>query len=378
MGQRDFYIDRLRTVMTAFVVLYHTTIIFSASRGWSYSEIHSSDPLLDRLVRLLVYTNMAYLMGFFFLLAGYFTPASLERKGYARFLRDRFVRLGLPLLAFCLLLGPLTAALQSFAQGNGFWITIGLIWRQKQFINGPLWFAQALLIFSLVYCAWRAIAGSPLSRTERVPAPVPAHRWWFLSAIGIGALTLGIRQFVPVTKLVCGLRLGYFASYIFLFAVGIAAWRYDWLRQLTWKNARMGIIGAVVAWPLMPFSAAIAHLLRHPGVFNFARFNWPSVLYAFWDPFLAWGFIAMGILIFRSHVNQPSPIWDWFTQRAYAVYIINAPVLAGIAVLLHGWVVSELVRYSVAGTLGCVATWLLADPLVRVLGGRRLAQSLAG
>jgi len=35
-------------------------------------------------------------MGFFFLLAGYFTPRSLERKGYGHFLCDRFLRLGLP------------------------------------------------------------------------------------------------------------------------------------------------------------------------------------------------------------------------------------------------------------------------------------------
>ena len=44
-------------------------------------------------------------MGFLFLLAGYFTPASLERKGYGRFLGDRFLRFGLPLLAFDLILG---------------------------------------------------------------------------------------------------------------------------------------------------------------------------------------------------------------------------------------------------------------------------------
>ena len=37
-------------------------------------------------------------MGFFFLLAGYFTPASYERKGAGAFLTDRFVRLGIPLI----------------------------------------------------------------------------------------------------------------------------------------------------------------------------------------------------------------------------------------------------------------------------------------
>jgi hypothetical protein len=59
-------------------------------------------------------------MGFLSLLAGYFTPGSLERKGYARFLGDRFLRLGLPLLAFGLILGPLTVAMVAAAEGNGF------------------------------------------------------------------------------------------------------------------------------------------------------------------------------------------------------------------------------------------------------------------
>ena len=57
-----------------------------------------------------------------------------------------------------LLLGPLTAAIVNYAQGEGFWIVFPWLWRHKEFINGPLWFAQALLIFSLAYCAWRAVA----------------------------------------------------------------------------------------------------------------------------------------------------------------------------------------------------------------------------
>ena len=65
-------------------------------------------------------------MGFFFLLAGYFTPASLERKGYARFLGDRFLRLGLPLLAFIFILGPLTVAIVAAHDGKGFWTSVSV------------------------------------------------------------------------------------------------------------------------------------------------------------------------------------------------------------------------------------------------------------
>jgi hypothetical protein len=49
-----------------------------------------------------------------------------------------------------------------------------------------------------------------------------------------------------------GMQLGYFASYIFLFSLDIAAWRHDWLQQLEWKHARDWIIALVIAWPCMP------------------------------------------------------------------------------------------------------------------------------
>ncbi len=235
MVQREFYIDRLRSVMVALVILHHTAITYGAIGGWFWREVEPSGSPSSVLLMLFCTTNQAYFMGLFFLLAGYFTPASLERKGYARFVGDRFLRLGLPLLAFILILGPLTSGIVNLAQGDGFWPAIRWIWQHNEIINGPLWFAQALLLFSFGYCAWRAIFGSPLTSSDRAPKPLPAQRWWLVSAIGVGATALAIRQFVPVGQNVFGLQLGYFAGYVFLFAVGIAAWRHSWLAQLGWK-----------------------------------------------------------------------------------------------------------------------------------------------
>ncbi|MGA2849381.1 MAG: acyltransferase [Terracidiphilus sp.] len=373
MAQRDLYIDRLRSVMTALVVLHHTAITYGAPGGWFWTELKPSSAPSSLLLTLFVSTNQAYFMGFFFLLAGYFTPASLERKGYAHFIGDRFLRLGLPLLAFGLLLGPLTAAIVTFAQGQGFWSTINSLWQRRHFINGPLWFAQALLIFSLIYCAWRAWLGSPLNVSERKPRSVPTYRWWLASALGVGAAALAIRQFVPVGQNVFGLQLAYFASYIFLFALGIAAWRHDWLRQVGWKQARPWVIGLLVTWSCMPLAIVAAKAINGPGKSNFAGgLSWPAIVYAFWEPFVAWGLITAWLLLFRDHMNQPSAFWSWLNRRAYAVYIIHPPVLVVIALLLHGWVAPALVKFGVVGLLACIATWVLADPLVRLPGLRRV------
>ena len=313
-------------------------------------------------------------MGFFFLLAGYFTPASLERKGYARFLGDRFLRLGLPLLAFIFVLGPLTAAMVAAHEGKGFWSVFPYLWNHTIIINGPLWFAQALLMFCLGYCAWRAALGAPLSQSARTSSASSLllalaserHHRRRQSASPSGNL-------FPSGKNIIGLQLGYFAPYIFLFAVGIAAWRHDWLRQLTWKNARPWVITLIIAWPLLPISIVIAMRVFGPGKANFGGgLTWPAIFYAFWDPFVAWGLIAAWLLFARAYMNKPSQFWSWLNRRAYAVYIIHPLVLVGISLLLHPWIAPALLKFVVTGALTCVASWLIADPLVRIPGVRRV------
>ena len=71
-------------------------------------------------------------------------------------------------------------------------------------------------------------------------------------------------------------------------------------------------------------------------------------------------------------MNQSSGIWTWFNRRSYAVYIIHPVVLVGISLLLRGWAAPALIKFAVTGTLACATCWILADPLVRVPGLRRI------
>ncbi len=274
---------------------------------------------------------------------------------------------------------PLTEGIVSAAQGEGFWPTIIALWHKKEFINGPLWFAQALLIFSLVYCLWRIARGPTLNASERELRPVPGRAWWSLSALGVAAAAIAIRQFVPVGENVFGLQLGYFASYIFLFGLGIAAWRYDWIRQLNWKNARPGVRGMLISLPtIVLVMVALAHAAGEPakpsasGASYSSGFSAIAISYAIWEPFVAWGLIAVWLLVSREYMNQPSSFWTWANRRAYAVYIIHPPILVGICLALHGWVAPALIKFAAAGVLACVATWLAADPLVRLPGLKRI------
>jgi peptidoglycan/LPS O-acetylase OafA/YrhL len=100
--------------------------------------------------------------------------------------------------------------------------------------------------------------------------------------------------------------------------------------------------------------------------------GWPAIFYAFWEPFVAWGLIALWLLLFRAFMNKPSTFWAWLNRRAYTVYIIHPAVLVAVALLLRGWVAPALVKWGAVGTLAVCACWLAADPLVRLPGVRRV------
>jgi hypothetical protein len=155
--------------------------------------------------------------------------------------------------------------------------------------------------------------------------------------------------------------------------LGIAARKHDWIRQLTWKHARPWIVTLLLVWPVLPAAIVVAQKLDGDGTINFSGgLSWAAVLYAFWEPFVAWGLIAGCILIVRTFMNDPSAFWSWLNRRAYAVYIIHPVVLVSLSLLLRNWMAPPLLKWGFVGLLACIVGWLIADPLVRIPGVRRI------
>lgn len=191
MARTDF-LDRIRVTLTALVILHHAAIMFGASGGWYL--IYPTTHVAERLpLTIFVSVNQAFFMGFFFLLSGYFSAMSYERKGTARFARDRLLRLGIPLLVYGFVLGPLTVALAATREGEPFFATWAALTARLYFNIGPLWFALALLIFSAAYLLWRQLSGSTgLGNWS------PSHRTLLLAALVTGAGAFLLRLVMPV------------------------------------------------------------------------------------------------------------------------------------------------------------------------------------
>ncbi|TNF54237.1 MAG: acyltransferase, partial [Burkholderiales bacterium] len=223
--QRQVFLDRLRALLTVLVVVHHAAITYGAAGDWFYRERAVDGSPASLLLTFVCAVNQAFFMGMFFLLAGYFTPGALQRKGPGRFLRERLVRLGVPVLVFGCLLGPLTVQL---ARGVD---VAQLQWhffpaQGWNFVMGPLWFCWALLLFSV------AFVGLELARVRVWLDAVPGTATWIGSAVGVGLAAFVVRLVFPVGDNVVGLQLGYFVSYVFLFAMGCMAARHRLLERV--------------------------------------------------------------------------------------------------------------------------------------------------
>src|SRR5438105_7202426 len=105
---RLLFIDNIRWSMIILVLSMHACDTYSPFGNWYYVDRQKAD--LGTTLFFGVYQSFlqAFFMAALFFIAGYFSVAAWDRKGFSQFVRDRSIRLGLPTLLYMFVIGPLT------------------------------------------------------------------------------------------------------------------------------------------------------------------------------------------------------------------------------------------------------------------------------
>ncbi len=373
--EREAGLDALKGALTLLVVLHHTALTYGATGAWFYRELRPDGSASSALLSFFAGVNQSFFMGLFFLIAGFFTPAALQRKGGWFFMRDRLLRLGLPLLVFGFVLGPFTWAL---AQGHTFAGGLDLLmrmWRSGRFIPGQMWFAQALLVFGGAAVLWHALMpiGKRFTGMAAERPAFPTQSSLLVAALACGAVAFGLRLVWPVNVAVWHMLPGYFASYVLLFAVGCIAARKRWLDNIPERSVREWRRVAWCALPALPLVVglgAVSPIFKGPLI---GGWNVPALVYAMWEPLLAWGIILTLLQRFKQRFAQPaSPRWQALSRRAYAIYVIHPPVLVGVALAWQSVPWPALVKFALTGAVSCLLCFWIAGGLLRSAWLRRV------
>jgi glucan biosynthesis protein C len=368
---RMLFIDNLRVFLTILVILHHLMIIYTGAGSFLYTE-GRQDTISAVLGTWFCAANQAYFMGFFLLIAAYFVPGSYDRKGAGQFLKDRLIRLGIPLIVYSWIISPLTWMVITYVT-KGYLMPLSDYFPGAKFEGiigaGPLWFVEALLIFTVVYVAWRKMF-RPVAPVPPVQfdSRFPGSKVIALFAVLMGLATFVVRLWLPVDWKISllNLQIPFFVQYIALFVVGLIAYRRNWLTNLSDSTGKRWLAIAIVLVLLfVPMALAGGALETGDGPFK-GGWHWQAMAYALWESFVCVGMCIGLTYLFRRHWNQQGCVAKFLSPNAYTAYIIHAPVITFTALALRNVEVYPLLKFGLAAVIALPLCFLLSN-LIRKL-----------
>ena len=332
------YLANAKAALTVVVVLHHAIGAFAGggSLGLAVGDFYSGFQVLALSVQAL---NQSWFMCFFFFVSAYFSPASLARKGPRPFLADKFKRLGIPFLAYLLVFGPLLALLVDVAVDRA---------AAYQFTAAQTWFLLWLLIFNVVYVL---LVARPAGGTAgHLVCPLPSVGALCAVGFAVGLVQGAQLVLVPASIVFMPTTFGALPFDILFFLGGILARQNKWLDALaSLPPAHVRAAFALVAATSVAFVVGVGMLYAAGGGLGFMPTNacgtpadrggasvavgWLVLLLlglsATFGVFSACTAMA-ALVLFQRHCNRTSRFARFFSDNAYAVYLV------------HGWVVVPL------------------------------------
>lgn len=371
-GDRLVWLDNLKVVLIAAIIAMHAVLGYSTLEVWTYSELRevTLHPAVEAGLLLVVLPFGLVLMALFFLVAGLLSVPTMQRKGPGRFARDRLVRLGIPFLLYVLLIQPVTVYALEHPLGaapGSFWAEF--LGDEGVLDTGPLWFVGALLVYSLAYAAWiRFRGGSPAPAAPRVTA-----RRLALAAVMVAPTSFAIRLIWPYGSDagLTDLNFWQWPACVAVFILGLTAFDQGWAQTIPdHLKGRCRAVTAVAA-------VATAGLLAGAGLSD----HFDDLLGG-WNPWAA-GFAALDaalcvfgsvwlLWVAQTRLTRPLPHGRALGRSAYAAFIVQTPVLIGLALALRPVAAPAEAKALLVAAGGIAGSYALAWGLTRIPGVCRI------
>jgi glucans biosynthesis protein C len=374
-SHRLLYIDNLRWSAISMVVVMHAAVTYSPFGQWYYREHPELN--IGAKIAFAAYQSFqhAVAMGLLFGIAGFFSAGAVARNGVRSFIRERLQRLGLPLLLYMTLIGPLT---EYFVAGSwqsdpprtfieDWWLHL----RSGELLDGsgPLWFCLVLLLFSAAYAV--VCQARPIRFAPRDP-PSAAAVLGYAALIAIVTFIVGAT--FPNATSVLNIDVHDFPQYPLMYAAGIAAWKGDWLRQIPsrlgrrWLWSGLWVGGALWIVLVAAGGAMSGDVSSYDG-----GWHWQAAGMDAWRSFTCLALSLGLIVLYRDRFDGQGPIARFLTRNAFGVYVLHAPILVAITRLLYFLPASIGVKFALASLGGILASFLIVGFVAQRTPGLRAA-----
>lgn len=380
-SEKLIFINNIRWLLTILVVMIHIHVTYSGMGMWYYKDPGAMGPLSFWSFIMYQCVAQSFVLGLFFFISGYFTPESYAKRGFFLFVRDRFIRLGVPTLVYMLIIHPVTVLMtKQFSQD----MPSNLVAWYGQYItslaflsnSGPLWFTFALFLFTVVYALVRTLLIRTNSTSRQAEVITHGRVVAVIALISVAAFLVRTVQpaGTPLFNNEIGnfMQIGFFAQYIIAFILGVVTCQRNLLEHIPYRLGKIWFtLALLTGLPLLPALFIGGGIASNPPVF-FGGYHWQSAAYATWESIMFVGVSLGALTIFREKFNRQGPIRRFLSQNAFGVYVFHAPILVALAIFFHKMAVPQLAKVYILALIAVPISFVFSYSLKKVFLFKRL------
>ena len=363
---RQTYLDWLRLLSIAGVLVLHCAMPFASGETWHIRNAESSNLLAELVLNLHLFR-----MPLLFFISGTVSYYMLQRRSSADFVWLRVRRLLLPLVFGMLVVVPPQLYLERLTQGftGNFWQFYPRIFSTGAYPHGNLswhhlWFIAYLFLYDVLFApvfAWLAAPGSQAVRA-RLGALAPGYRVYGLAVPGLLWYAATARALPQTNDLLHDG--GYFGYWLLFVLAGFACVAQpallDSLERLRRSSLTVGFLTLLF--------------------FNYLRWNHLDLgpTPPFLTPLAAWSLVFAAVGYGKRYLQQPHPALAYLNQAAYPFYILHQTVIVVLAYYVvqveHESILGKylfLVIVTLLVSLGIFHLLIRPVPLLRVFFGMK-------
>jgi peptidoglycan/LPS O-acetylase OafA/YrhL len=341
---RLYYLDNLRVALTILVIAHHVGQAYGPTGGtWPVQEVTRAAVLGPFFT-----VNRSFFMSLFFMISGYLMVGAYDRHGCGAFIRSRLVRLGIPVLAFAVLLFLMRALSGHIGRWN------------DMFTVGHLWYLEHVLIFSVVYALWRRLRSLALkseSSASKEPGNPPVLVVILPFVLLVAVMSAIIRIWSPIDH---WMNLLGFISVAFadvprdlsFFVFGALAFRHEWFENypvrngMAWLAVGVAAAAAWYAWSLFGRAALPLSPVGH------------AIVYPIWESILCFGMCIGLLVLFRELVNFQGPVEKFLAANQYSAYVWHPILIVAIQAAILKFPLDPFLKFAIVTAVGVPVVFL--------------------
>jgi len=393
-GNRILFLDNMRYLMVVFVVLLHAAMSYGTfGRHWVVGDAAANIKLFDMTLMIIDVFAMPVL----FFIAGYFALPNIQKKGSGVFLKDKFMRLGIPWLICIIFIVPIITYIHHYNHlGGKPLLTYGQFWiywmkTVSDFPTGfwsPMypnivnfnqtvyWFISLLLfffiIFTIIYILKKRFFPSSSIQEKTHSGKTMLMIMlsvWLLNIIMSVLVSMIPSPFPDPYIIIAGVlqfQTWRLATYIIYFALGVYAFSRNWfVKDNNFPGHPLLWIAICI---ILCFGLGLIVILSNL-LSNMESIQTDSgliITLMLLRSLLRETFLVVFMSIAFRYWNRPNKINETFAANSYNIYLVHLPLVVVLQFLLVNLLgTSSLVKFGIVSSLSFLVSYAISKYAIK-------------